>query len=150
MVTIDLPTTDLPVKAPPARPEQASGGTETILVAEDEDPLRETVFRSLTRAGYTTLTAADGPAALAVAVAHTEPIHLLLSDVMMPGMLGHELAAHLHTLRPHTPVLLMSGYAAGLMNEHGALPAGVTILPKPFTENELLIAVRSSLGVTQS
>jgi PAS domain S-box-containing protein len=148
VVTVDLPTTDQPVQAPPAPPKQAGGGSETILVAEDEDPLRETVFRSLTKAGYTTLTAADGPAALAVAAAHTEPIDLLLSDVMMPGMLGHELAAHLHKLRPDTPVLLMSGYAAGLMNDRGALPAGITILPKPFTENELLIAVRSSLGAT--
>ncbi|HEX8631704.1 MAG TPA: response regulator [Catenuloplanes sp.] len=146
VVTIDLPTTDLPLGPPPPPPEAAGGGTETVLVAEDEGPLRETVTRSLGKAGYTVLAAADGTAALAAAEQHAAPIDLLLSDVMMPGMLGHELAAHLRGIRPETRVLLMSGYAGGLMNDHGALPPGVTVLPKPFSENELLIAVRSSLG----
>lgn len=149
-VTIDLPTTDQPVQAPPAEPESARGGTETILLAEDEDPLRETTYRTLTRAGYTVLPAVDGPAALAVAAAHTEPIHLLLSDVMMPGMPGHELATHLHALRPEIPVMLMSGYAGGLMNDHGALPAGLTVLAKPFTEQEVLIAVRACIGAAHA
>ena len=148
-ITVDLPTTDQPAEAPPAVPTAARGGTETILLAEDEDPLRETISRSLTRAGYSVLTASHGAAALTVAAAHTGDIHLLLSDVMMPGMLGHELAIHLHDSRPDTPVLFMSGFAGGLMNRHGALPPGVTVLPKPFTENELLTAVRSSIGATQ-
>jgi CheY-like chemotaxis protein len=85
-----------------------------------------------------------------VAAAHTEPIHLLLSDVMMPGMPGHELAGHLHVLRPHTPALLMSGYAGGLMNDHGALPAGLTLLAKPFTEHEILVAVRACIGAARA
>jgi PAS domain S-box-containing protein len=145
VVTIDLPTTDQPLQEPPAEPETAHGGTETILLAEDEEPLRETTTRTLTKAGYTVLAAADGPAALALATAHTEPIHLLLSDVMMPGMPGHELATHLQARRPDIPVLLMSGYAGGLMDDHGGLPAGLTVLAKPFTEQELLLAVRAGL-----
>jgi two-component system cell cycle sensor histidine kinase/response regulator CckA len=150
IVTIDLPTTDQPVQSPPAEPGTARGGTETILLAEDEDPLRETTSRTLIRAGYTVLAAAGGAAALAIAAAHTEPIHLLLSDVMMPGMPGHELAAHLHERRPGIPVLLMSGYPGGLMNDHGALPAGLTVLAKPFTEPELLIAVRACIAATRT
>jgi PAS domain S-box-containing protein len=150
VVVIDLPTTDQPLLPPPAEPETARGGTETILLAEDEDPLRETTSRTLTKAGYTVLAAADGPAALAIAAAHTGPIHLLVSDVMMPGMPGHELAGHLHDRRPQIPVLLMSGYAGGLMNDHGALPAGLTVLAKPFTEREILIAVRECIGATRT
>jgi two-component system, cell cycle sensor histidine kinase and response regulator CckA len=61
-------------------------------------------------------------------------------------MPGHELATDLQAVRPQLPVLLMSGYAGGLMNDHGALPAGVTVLAKPFTEQELLDAVRASIG----
>jgi PAS domain S-box-containing protein len=146
-ITIDLPTTDRTAHTPPAAPEAAGGGTETILLAEDEDPLRETICRYLTRAGYTVLAAHDGPSALALALAHPDPIDLLLSDVMMPGMPGQELAGQLQRVRPRIPVLLMSGYAGGLMNDHGALPAGVTVLPKPFTENEILAAIRSSISV---
>jgi PAS domain S-box-containing protein len=150
VVTIDLPTTDQSLRIPPAEPETARGGTETILLAEDEDPLRETTSRTLTKAGYTVLAVSGGAAALAVAAAYTEPIHLLLSDVMMPGMPGHELAAQMHDLRPQIPVLLMSGYAGGLMNDHGALPAGLTVLAKPFTEREILIAVRAGIGAAQT
>jgi PAS domain S-box-containing protein len=149
VITVDLPTTDRPAEAPPVARTHAGGGTETILVAEDEEALRETVCRSLAKAGYRVLPAAHGAAALAVAATHPGPVHLLLSDVMMPGMLGHELATQLRDSRPDTRVLFMSGFADGLMNEHGALPAGVTVLPKPFTENELLTAVRAGIGVPQ-
>jgi PAS domain S-box-containing protein len=148
VITVDLPATDRAVAAPPPEPVAAGGGTETILLADDEGPLRETVCRSLVKAGYTVLTAAGGLAAIAVAAGHAGRIDLLLSDVMMPGMLGHELAAQLQHSRPETPVLLMSGYAGGLMDNHGALPPGVTVLPKPFSEHELLLAVRAGLGVT--
>jgi len=147
-ITIDLPTTDRTAPTPAPTPETAGGGTETILLAEDEDPLRETICRYLARAGYTVLAAHDGPAAIALAKAHPGPIDLLLSDVMMPGMPGQELAGHLQEVRPRTRVLLMSGYAGGLMNDHGALPAGLTILAKPFTENEILTAIRSSISAS--
>jgi FixJ family two-component response regulator len=68
----------------------------------------------------------------------------------MPGMLGNELAAHLHERRPDTKVLYMSGYAGDLMNRYGVLEPGVTVLPKPFTNEELLTAVRTAIGVAHT
>jgi PAS domain S-box-containing protein len=149
VVTIHLPTTDQPVEAAPDTPTPA-GGTETILVAEDEDGIRATLTRSLSRAGYTTLVAAGGADALALAERHPGPIHLLLSDVVMPGMLGDELAACLLARRPDTKVLFMSGYAGDIMNRHGVLKPGLTVLPKPFTTGDLLTAVRTAIGATRA
>jgi two-component system cell cycle sensor histidine kinase/response regulator CckA len=144
-VVIDLPATDESAVVPPAKVASAGGGTETILLAEDEDDLRDGVARSLRGAGYTVLAAADGPHALALAEGHSEAIHLLLSDVMMPGMLGGELAAKLRAQRPDAKVLFMSGYAGDLMNEQGQLDPGVTVLAKPCTEATLLHGVRAAL-----
>jgi PAS domain S-box-containing protein len=146
-VTIHLPATDQPVHIPPPI-RAASGGTETILVAEDEPGIRDTVTRMLVKSGYTVLTAADGIDALDLARQHPGPIHLLLSDVMMPGILGSELATRLHHQRPATKVLFMSGYAGDPMNQHGALDHDATVLAKPFTENELLTAVRARIDMT--
>jgi PAS domain S-box-containing protein len=145
-ITIHLPTTNEPVEAPPDAPTPA-GGTETILVAEDEDGIRDTLTRSLSAAGYTILAAANGPAALELAQRHPHPIHLLLSDVVMPGMLGDELATQLLEQRPTAKVLFMSGYAGDLMNRYGVLQPGVTVLPKPFTTGELLNAVRTMIDI---
>jgi len=145
-ITIHLRTTDRPVELPMVAPALA-GGTETILIAEDEDGIRDTLTRTLTAAGYTVLAAADGTAALKLAAQHPETIHLLLSDVVMPGMLGDELAAHLHERRPAVKVLFMSGYAGDLMNRYGVLQAGVTVLPKPFTKTELLTGIRAIIDV---
>jgi PAS domain S-box-containing protein len=145
-ITIHLPTTDLPVVPSPHRPMPA-GGTETILIAEDEDGIRETLTRTLSGAGYTVLSAVDGSSALELAGQHAERIDLLISDVVMPGMLGDELAAHLLERRPDTKVLFMSGYAGDLMNRYGVLQPDVTVLPKPFTEDELLTAIRAMIGV---
>jgi FixJ family two-component response regulator len=76
------------------------------------------------------------------------PIHLLLSDVVMPSMHGTELAALVCAERPGTPVLFMSGYADGLMDDRGVLPDDITVLPKPFTTNELLAAVRTAIATS--
>jgi PAS domain S-box-containing protein len=149
VVTIHLPTTDQPVETPPSVPAP-TGGTETILVAEDEDGIRDSVTRMLTKAGYTILAAADGAGALELAEQHPHLIQLLLSDVMMPGMLGNELATRLRKQRPETKVLFMSGYAGDLMSQQGILESGVTVLPKPFSENELLTAVRTMIGVSRT
>jgi PAS domain S-box-containing protein len=146
LVTVELPTTDEPVETSAASATPAAG-TETILVAEDEDGIREVVARRLSAAGYQVLTAADGSAALRLAEQHSGRIHLLLSDVMMPGMRGDELAARLLEQRPEVKVLFMSGYAGALMNKLGVLVRDVTVLPKPFTTPELLTAVRTMLGV---
>jgi two-component system, cell cycle sensor histidine kinase and response regulator CckA len=145
-ITIHLHTTDRPVEvtviaSPPA------GGTETILVAEDEDGIRDTVTRTLSAAGYTVLAAPNGAAALELAEQHPDTIHLLLTDVVMPGMLGDELAANLHERRPAVKVLFMSGYAGDLMNRYGVLQAAVTVLPKPFTKAELLTGIRAIIDV---
>jgi PAS domain S-box-containing protein len=145
-ITIHLPTTDQSVETPPANGAPA-GGTETILIAEDEDGIRETLTRTLSTAGYTVLAAADGAATLDLAEQYPQAIHLLLSDVVMPGMLGDELAAHLLERRPDTKVLFMSGYAGDLMNRYGVLQSGVTVLAKPFTEAELLTAIRSMIDI---
>jgi DNA-binding response OmpR family regulator len=125
----------------------AAGGTETILVAEDEDGIRDSLVRTLSAAGYTVLAAPDGVAALRLAEQYPGTIHLLLSDVVMPGMLGDELAAHLHERRPAVQVLFMSGYAGDLMNRYGVLQAGATVLPKPFTKADLLTGIRSIIDV---
>jgi PAS domain S-box-containing protein len=147
-ITIDIPSTDQRVDIPTITSPPA-GGTETILIAEDEDGIRDTATRTLSAAGYTVLTAASGGAALDLAAQHPDTISLLLSDVVMPGMLGDELAAQLLARRPDTRVLFMSGYAGDLMNRYGVLQPGVTVLPKPFTKNELLTAVRSMIDVAQ-
>jgi PAS domain S-box-containing protein len=148
--TIYLPSTDQPVAPPPGVPPPAGGGTETILIAEDEDGIRDTLTRTLTNAGYTVLAAANGADALDLAARHDRDIHLLLSDVIMPGMLGDELATRIHQGRPATKILFMSGYAGDLVHRYDVLAAGITALPKPFTTDELLTAVRVAIGVTRT
>jgi two-component system cell cycle sensor histidine kinase/response regulator CckA len=150
-VTIHLPTADeaagQAADQPGGTPQSTrtpTGGSETILVAEDEDGIHDTLTRTLTRAGYTVLAAANGADALKLAEQHTQAIHLLLSDVVMPGMLGDELAAHLLERRPDTKILFMSGYAGDLMNRYGVLEPGVTALPKPFTAVRTMIDVQAT------
>jgi two-component system, cell cycle sensor histidine kinase and response regulator CckA len=109
----------------------------TILVVDDDDQLRKVVSSMLRHAGYVTLTAADGLDALAVAESHQGAIGLLLSDILMPGMDGHELARRIQLSRPGVRVLLMSG-ASGV---------GAAVLAKPFTMQTLLDVVRSTLSV---
>ncbi len=101
--------------------------------------------RILSRNGYRVLTADGGPEALKVAEHSAEPIHLLLTDVVMPHMLGTELAARMRELRPQARVLSMSGYAAPMLASQGALDPGVILVEKPFTEPVLLRHVREVL-----
>jgi PAS domain S-box-containing protein len=111
---------------------------ETILLVEDEEPLRDVTTRILARAGYHVLAAEDGATAIDLAHHHPGPIHLLLTDVIMPKMMGNEVAARINTIRPQVPVLYMSGYAQPVLTEHGTLQPGVTIIEKPFTRRNLL------------
>ncbi|MEV4709661.1 PAS domain S-box protein [Actinoplanes sp. NPDC049316] len=149
-VTLVLPATDAAVPAPgdtgpgEAAPEPGSP-RETILLVEDEDALREATGRALTRAGYRVLSASGGAVALRLAEEHPGPIHLLLTDVMMPVMMGNEVAARVQRIRPETPVLYMSGYAQPVLTENGTLPEGVVIIEKPFTRQALLDRVRARL-----
>jgi two-component system cell cycle sensor histidine kinase/response regulator CckA len=106
------------------------GGDETILIVEDEDAVRGLVHEILTRLGYRVLAAADGKAALAISDRFPEPIHLLLTDVIMPGMDGRELADHMAARRPDTKTLFMSGYA------EPPLPDDL-LLHKPITPDAL-------------
>jgi CheY-like chemotaxis protein len=114
-------------------------------VVDDEDGVRNAACRILTGAGYRVISAASGVAALEVAGHHDGPIHAVLTDVVMPGMNGPQLAEALRASYPHTPVLYMSGYAAPLMTEQGLLEPGVTVVGKPFNKRDLLAAVGETL-----
>ncbi len=126
-----------------AKPEQALG---TILLVEDESNLRRLARQYLENQGYTVLEAADGAAAIEVSSAHSGPIHLLLTDVIMPGMNGRELAHRLSALRPEIKVLYMSGYTENAIAHNGTLEEGITLLQKPFTLPTLKAKVREKLS----
>jgi signal transduction histidine kinase len=120
-------------------------GGETILLVEDEHTLREVVRRLLAGAGYRVIAAASGPKALDAARVYTGSIDLLLSDVIMPRMLGPRLAERLLVERPSVRVLLMSGFAQPILNSGGHLDAGTALIEKPFTGPELLAKVAQTL-----
>jgi PAS domain S-box-containing protein len=124
------------------KPEQA---VETILLVEDESKLRRLTRQYLETQGYTVLEAADGAAAIEVSNARPGPIHLLLTDVIMPGMNGRELAYRISSLRPETKVLYMSGYTEKAVGHNAMLDAGITLLQKPFTLPALKTKVREVL-----
>jgi two-component system cell cycle sensor histidine kinase/response regulator CckA len=117
-------------------------GTETILVVEDEANLRYLARQFLEKQGYRVIEAADGAVALQIAVAHEGIIHLLLTDVIMPGMNGRELAQRISEIRPNTKVLYMSGYTENVIGRNGTLDAGIRLLQKPFTLRDLNARVR--------
>ncbi|BCY09257.1 PAS domain-containing hybrid sensor histidine kinase/response regulator [Actinoplanes sp. L3-i22] len=151
-VTVILPAVESAIdasSAPAVVPATATGPVaspyETILMVEDEDDLRQITARILTRAGFRILAAAGGAEAIHLAHTHAGPIHLLLTDVIMPRMMGNEVAERVEQRRPGIPVLYMSGYAEPVLTENGTLPDGVTIVEKPFTSRELLDRIRSVL-----
>ncbi|WP_433305115.1 PAS domain S-box protein [Actinoplanes sp. CA-030573] len=149
-VTVVLPAVEAPT-ATDATPNLTGGPAtdvpphETILMVEDEDDLRQITSRILTRAGYQVLAAAGGEQAIHLAQTHPAAIDLLLTDVIMPNMMGNEVAAGVKHHRPDIPVLYMSGYAEPVLTENGTLPDGVTIIEKPFTRRELLDRIRTFL-----
>jgi two-component system cell cycle sensor histidine kinase/response regulator CckA len=120
-------------------------GHETILIVEDSEGLRRLAQRVLTEAGYRTLVAEDPDDAMRVAREFPAPIHLMLTDVVMPKTDGLTLAHNMAVDRPDTRVLLMSGYSGDEIMRHGALPAGVKLLQKPFTRASLTHLVRQAL-----
>jgi two-component system, cell cycle sensor histidine kinase and response regulator CckA len=120
-------------------------GTETVLVAEDAAAVRAVTRQVLERQGYTVLEAPNGEAALAIAMAHPGPIHLLLTDVVMPGLSGRQVADQLTRLRPDIRVLYTSGYTDDAVVRHGVLEAGIAYLQKPFTTASLARKVREAL-----
>ena len=122
-------------------------GAGTVLLVEDEANLRRLSLESLKRQGYTVLEAEDGAAALQLATHHKGIIHLLLTDVVMPGMNGRELARRIAHLRPATKILFMSGYTENVIDRNGTIDPGVELLQKPFSMSELVSKVREVLGV---
>ena len=122
-------------------------GTETILVAEDEGPIRELVVKILGRLGYTILQACDGAEAMVVDAAHTGPIDLLISDVIMPQISGPDLGQRLVARRPDMKVLYISGFASRLPVGTGQVSAHTRFLAKPFTSDALALKVREILDL---
>jgi CheY-like chemotaxis protein len=113
----------------------------TILVAEDEPDLRELVKQTLEQSGYNVVEATDGYDAVRIIEQHAGDIHLLLTDVIMPLMNGHELASRLKTIRPGTQVLYMSGYTDDVLAFHGIASPEIAFIQKPFTPSELIARV---------
>ena len=145
---IHLPRVDAPVDAVRAVPPVTAppAGTETVLVAEDEQIVRTLIRKVLEQAGYTVLLAGGGAEALRLAEHHAGPIHLLVTDVVMPEMSGRELARLLVERWPATKVLYMSGYADDAVERHGVLDPGTAFMQKPFTPSALARRVRDVLG----
>jgi CheY-like chemotaxis protein len=143
--TIYLPRTDRPVEVATHRVRNAAPvGNETILLVEDEDSVRSFARKVLERYGYRVIEAASGEAALTQVDGHAGPIHLLLTDVMLAGMDGGQLARHVCRERTDTRVLFMSGYTDA---NRASLPFGAELLEKPFSANTLLSSVRQALEV---
>ena len=120
-------------------------GRGTILVAEDEQQVRDLLCRVLTACGYTVIDAADGFEALAKSEAHEGKIDLLITDIVMAGMNGRMLAGNLIRTRPETKMLYISGYTGGIANADEIAAEGAVLLPKPFSPDSLLAAVRQRL-----
>ena len=125
-------------------------GTETILIVEDEAAIRTVVRRVLERVGYTVLEADSGDAALALIADHAGPLHLVMTDLVMPGMTGAELAAELRRSRPGIPILLTSGYSVDVVE--GKILPGVDchFISKPYTASELTGEVRRVLDAPEA
>ncbi|OGK89213.1 MAG: hypothetical protein A2X52_09215 [Candidatus Rokubacteria bacterium GWC2_70_16] len=142
-----LPRTEAPAEPlePDAGGRSAAGGSETILLVEDEAEVRQIAHEILTALGYRVLEAGRPAEAVGVLAAHPGPIHLLLTDVVMPEMSGPQLAARLTVERPGLRVLFVSGYTADALGPRGALAPGVALLQKPFTAEALAAKVREVL-----
>jgi nitrogen-specific signal transduction histidine kinase/CheY-like chemotaxis protein len=124
---------------------QGAGASETILLVEDSEPLRKLTRSFLESHGFDVLVAQNGEEAIDVEARTSKKIHLLLTDVVMPGINGRVLAERLHLKQREMKVLYMSGYTDSFIAIHGALERGMTLLNKPYTEDELVQKVRETL-----
>jgi two-component system cell cycle sensor histidine kinase/response regulator CckA len=145
--TIYLPAVDEPVAPPVAVPEGAEipRGSETILVVEDEESVRALARKILERNGYTVLEAGHAEEALLTCARHAGPIHLVVTDVVMPGVSGRELAERLLALHSDMRVLFVSGYIKDAIVERDRFDPGRAFLQKPFTREGLARKVREIL-----
>jgi PAS domain S-box-containing protein len=141
-----LPATDEALHSEDRTPVVRTGGAgETVLICEDEPAIREVTRRILARHGYQVILAEDGMHAIKLARTHEGPLHLLLTDVVMPQVLGKDVAEAIRAIRTDVKVLYMSGYARPVLAGTGTLDAGVNLLEKPFSEAVLLAAIREVL-----
>jgi two-component system cell cycle sensor histidine kinase/response regulator CckA len=142
-----LPCIDEELQAPhlEEKREAPPRGSETVLLVEDAKGVRILIREYLISAGYTVLIAENGQRAIEVAQKHPGRIHLLLTDVVMPGISGQELARRLTAMRPEMKVLYMSGYASETVVRHGLLESGASLFQKPFTQDDLARKIREVL-----
>jgi signal transduction histidine kinase len=137
--TITLPVTEEPaVPIVEPAPYQRVPKGETVLVVEDEEALREVTRRIFARNGYHVITAGSGLEALGIARGHAGEIHLLVTDVVMPGMLGKDVAETMRLVKPGIEVLYMSGYARPVLTAQGRLDPSVALVEKPFSEADMM------------
>ena len=128
------------------RPQALPGGSERILVAEDNDEVRDGVVRQLQNLGYDVSDAADGSAALGKLQAASRPYDLLLTDIIMPGaMNGQDLAEQAARRWPGTKIVFMSGYTENTIIREGRLDPGILLLEKPFARRDLAAIIRRAL-----
>jgi CheY-like chemotaxis protein len=146
---IYLPRVEAEVR-PSISPSAAAAGLrfdETVLVVEDDEVVRQQVCRILERHGFKVLQAGDGDEALIVARAHSGPIKLLLTDVVMPRLNGRELHQHLQKDLPDLRVIYMSGYADEVLADHGVVGEEIHFVQKPFTVQELIDKIIDALDL---
>jgi CheY-like chemotaxis protein len=146
---IYLPRIEKPLAAAPAAQPVDVRGWETVLLVEDAAALRELGRELLEATGYKVLDAANSFDAIRVADDYQDTIHLLMTDVVMPGMDGRKLAEHMIKNFPGIKVLYMSGYTDDAIMHHGVLEPGLTLLQKPFTRDTFTRKVREVLGVNE-
>ena len=142
-----FPRVDAAPDAPKATTETcpAAGGSETVLVVEDDPVIRDLILEILTEGGYRPLTVETAPEALALAESYDGPIDLLLTDVIMPTMSGRDVAEGVGRARPGVPVLYISGYTDDVISRSGLLDGDVKLLMKPFAIDTLLRRVRETI-----
>ncbi len=140
-----VPDRPAAIGIPESNENKMFSGTETLLLVEDEGPLRRAAVEFLSLRGYTVLEAKNGLDALSITRAHALPIHLAVTDVVMPQMSGGELARELEKLRPETKLLFVSGYPGETVVDHKVVEVDSNFLQKPFTLNQLAKKVRNVL-----
>jgi CheY-like chemotaxis protein len=143
-------TTELPAEPGPLESEPTTlDGTETVLLVEDQAHARAVIRDTLRRRGYAVIEATGGSDAIEKSAGYEGAIHALLTDVVMPGMSGRQLAEHLHAARPDLRVVYMSGYTDDAIVHHGILETGLAFVQKPFTADTLLRKLREVLDARE-
>jgi CheY-like chemotaxis protein len=148
---IYLPAVEQPVETsePQANPLEKLEGTETILLVEDEANVRELISQYLREMGHSVVEAGDGAEALELARRYHGPLHMLVTDMVMPKMSGRELADRLLELNPQLKVLFISGYTSDTAARHGILEGEMAFLQKPFGLRDLARKIREVLSTSR-